>query len=160
MFWKLTMWLLVGSLALAGCGGTGSGLNEPIRPEEALGRRVVTATPKAVPVKLDEPFQLPYGGAAELQDAGFRLTFVNVVEDGRCPADVQCVAAGEARFQIQVDQQRGVSPTMVLSTRPDRNFATVGRYKIELLSVSPERIRSDAIPTDEAYTLTLKISAP
>ena len=34
--------------------------------------------------------------------AGIKVAFVELVEDARCPADVQCVWAGNAKIKIRV----------------------------------------------------------
>ena len=38
--------------------------------------------------------------------SGLRIKFVSVVEDSRCPVDVDCIWAGNAKIKVQVVGQR------------------------------------------------------
>lgn len=60
-----------------------------------------------------EPFRLAPGEAVERE--GHEVVFVGVVEDSRCPTDVQCVWAGTARIRVTIDGEPFVltlSPTV------------------------------------------------
>ncbi len=44
------------------------------------------------------------------------LKFISVLEDSRCPEDVNCVWAGNAKVQIKLRSRRGISKTFELNT--------------------------------------------
>lgn len=77
---------LVAALAAAGCA--------PTQPPSETTARV--RTPNA-----GEPFRLALGATARRD--GHTVRFVEVVEDSRCPTDVQCVTAGRAQVRLEVD---------------------------------------------------------
>lgn len=65
-----------------------------------------------------------------------RIRFVSV-EDSRCPADVTCVWAGNAKVTIRVTNRRGRSETFDLNTNLDGRSARFDGYEIKLGDVSP-----------------------
>ena len=60
--------------------------------------------PPPVSALIDTPFDLEIGQSAVLAADGFRIRFVGVVEDSRCPTNVQCVTAGRARVAISLHE--------------------------------------------------------
>lgn len=87
---------------------------------------------------LDQFFELPYGGSATCVNGDFALTFLEVVEDSRCPEIIGCgfiirlekvvillkaETAGELR-QIELSSS-AIEPVIV------------GDYQIKLRQVSP-----------------------
>src|SRR5215218_3904137 len=98
----------------------------------SMGRRT------AVQARLDEPFQLPRGQVADI--AGQRLTvaFTSVESDSRCPANVQCVRAGEARVHVELRQLGRQPEDVVLATEGAQpRYATYGAYDVHLVTLEP-----------------------
>ncbi|MGH8488298.1 MAG: tetratricopeptide repeat protein, partial [Gammaproteobacteria bacterium] len=54
--------------------------------------------------QLEQPFTLPIGHTARLQESDLTLAFLAVVEDSRCPTQVDCFWSGQARIIIRVQQ--------------------------------------------------------
>ena len=52
-------------------------------------------------VDAGDPFRLELGET--WREDGHAVRFVEVVEDSRCPADVECVWAGRAQVRVEVD---------------------------------------------------------
>ena len=65
-----------------------------------------------------------------------RIKFVSV-EDSRCPADANCVWAGNAKVTIKVTNAKGKSQTFDLNTNLQDKSARFDGYEITLGSVSP-----------------------
>ncbi|HEY8560297.1 MAG TPA: hypothetical protein VIL74_07960 [Pyrinomonadaceae bacterium] len=65
-----------------------------------------------------------------------RIKFV-AVEDSRCPADANCVWAGNAKVTIKVTNRRGQSQTLDLNTNLQAKSARFDGYEIALGEVSP-----------------------
>jgi hypothetical protein len=65
-----------------------------------------------------------------------RIKFV-AVEDSRCPRDVNCVWAGNAKVTIKVTNRNGRSETFDLNTNLDQKSVKFGGYEITLGGVTP-----------------------
>ncbi|HUM70447.1 MAG TPA: hypothetical protein PLK31_16565, partial [Chloroflexota bacterium] len=116
---RLAIWpvCLLLAVALAACTQT-TGNTEPTAPEEAptdLPPTEAAATPTAVPrptytavplptsapaADLNEPFALAGGAETMVGTEGLTLYFESVLEDSRCPTQVNCFWTGQARFLI------------------------------------------------------------
>jgi len=96
-------------------------------------------------VELDRPFSLGVGEAVRVGSVSVLLT--ELLEDSRCPIDVQCIWEGRTRFALAAS---------VRGERFDDELQLPGEaievrgYTIELLEVQPER-RVGSIP-EERYS--------
>lgn len=79
------------ALSAAGC----STAQTPEAPDSAETNARVR-TPDA-----GEPFRLALGESVERE--GHEISFVEVVEDSRCPTGVQCAWAGTAKIRVSID---------------------------------------------------------
>ncbi len=95
-------------------------------------------TPPAEPnVPLGETFVLTPGEATQVADGLFLVGFDAVLEDSRCPANANCVWAGEVKVQVSVDGQL-LTLTLGASTDTGENTADLGNgYLLTLLDVQP-----------------------
>lgn len=137
---------------------------EPAAPvEEPDPSRVVTEEAKSEPTRVasdadlavGQPFTLEEGGKVAL-DGGLGVRFESVVEDSRCPVDVDCVWAGNAEIVIEMIK-RGEKPASVhLNTLRGRaTEAAYLDYTIELIDLKPHP-RTDS-PKDEPYRVELLV---
>lgn len=90
---------------------------------------------------------------------GISATFIQVLEDNRCPADAICVRSGEVRVLIRVTH-RGNSQDYTLTlgdmAEGDVSSISVDGQTFTLTEVNPYPLASD--PTDFAdYTITLNV---
>ena len=115
----------------------------------ATGSAAGTPSPTVTPTpfidlhpSLDEPFDLPVNGSALLDANGYRVTFIRVVQDNRCPEGLQCPFGGSAVVELAVRQSATAGETRhelgigADSTTPDRKI--VGGFEIELQGLEPE----------------------
>src|ERR1044072_8657255 len=58
------------------------------------------------PARLGQEFDLRVGQRAVIRKTNLTLRFVTVPEDSRCPSDVTCVWAGNARVELLVTNGR------------------------------------------------------
>jgi hypothetical protein len=80
------------------------------------------------------------GGQSVRVDTGLTITFQAVLEDSRCPTDVDCVWAGRAKVAFQVEAPGQAAATLTLITLPDQPTptpATYAGYAIALLDLAP-----------------------
>ena len=90
---------------------------------------------------LNEPFTLGGGQDGLIAGESLRLRFADVLEDSRCPTQVECYWTGQARIAVSVFPP-GSGPTSVqFNTNPAPGqtvmVAPVGDYSIELQSLDP-----------------------
>jgi hypothetical protein len=110
---------------------------------------------------LNEAFALAGGQDAVIAGEKLRMRFEQVLEDSRCPAQVECFWTGQARIAIVV-QPAESTPTMVAfntNPAPGQNVQTarVGEYAIELVSLEPYPQTPDDALAVEQYRATLVV---
>jgi hypothetical protein len=135
--------LLIG-MAVAGCGSS----------------PVAEADPVAF--TWDQAFALPGGREATAPGGDLLVRFTDVLEDSRCPTEVECFWTGQARIAIQV-QPAGREPTTTefnTNPAPGQNVQTarVGEYTVSLRSLDPyPRVIDESISLED-YTATLSVT--
>ena len=114
-------------------------------------------------IKLDETFVLQYGETKVLdgQDQ-FSLTFKDLLDDSRCPANAICVWAGQARVKVEINEgfeifERELTNGTILENQTSK--INIGHYTIELLKVIPHP-ENEGVEIDKAdYAIQLVISS-
>ena len=106
-------------------------------------------------------FKLKAGRVVTLDGARLRVRFVRVASDSRCPADVDCVWAGNADlvFEVGGSRWRG-RQTLRLNTNasPERPAeARYGRYTLKLTGLAPQPRSTRKIAPGE-YVATLLVT--
>lgn len=110
---------------------------------------------------MGKPFELALGEKLYLPAADLTLRFVSVLEDSRCPADVQCIWAGrvvvviEARADEEAPQELTLGlPGGITPDAPEQQ--ALGAYTIRLVSVDPYPATSGGPPLDYVVTLIVE----
>ncbi len=85
------------------------------------------------------------------------IKFVSLAEDSRCPEDVNCIHAGNAKIQIKVAKRGGSAKTFELNTNSDPNIISFGGYEIKLENLVPVPKKNIRINRN-GYTATLVVS--
>ncbi len=133
---------LVLPLAAAGCASS----ETAAAPPSADGAHV--ARPDA-----GEPFRLPLGETTTRD--GHRVRFAEVVDDSRCPADVQCIRAGEAHIQLEID---GTSVVLAVpyTNQPDTDpsMIEVGEIQVVVTGLEPYPRTDRPAATPQAVLIT------
>jgi hypothetical protein len=88
-------------------------------------------------------FNLPLGQTAVLSGTGYRITFNRVTEDSRCPIDVVCVWAGDARIQLTIDRSRAPGDIRILGLTPPNSESDLNGVRIRLVSLAPAPRQSE-----------------
>lgn len=82
---------------------------------------------------------------------GHRIRPLEVVEDSRCPADVQCVHAGFFRARVEIRSPTGErEEVMALG----EGIALDDARSLVICRVTPDRLRSGALPARRGYRIT------
>jgi len=108
------------------------------------------------PASLGHPFRLPLH--ADIRVDRLVLSFDEVLEDSRCPADVTCIRAGRAVILLKVDfDSAGFTPVELQLGEIGKDEATwiVGEYGIRLEALDPYPVmKSDS---DPSYIATIVV---
>jgi hypothetical protein len=88
-------------------------------------------------------FTLAPGQAATVKTADTRITFREVREDSRCPVDVQCVWAGDAKIEVVIARTGSPAETKTLSITPPDNEVQSGNLKIRFIGLTPVPRQAD-----------------
>ncbi|HEX9130183.1 MAG TPA: hypothetical protein VF850_13565 [Gemmatimonadaceae bacterium] len=102
-------------------------------------------------------FSLPIGKTAVINGSGTRLTFNEVRNDSRCPADVTCVWAGDAEVVVTISRNGSPDDTRILSFIPPNNQTTSGDLRIRLADLAPVPRQSDG-NAPRAYVVQLVVN--
>jgi hypothetical protein len=70
--------------------------------------------------------------------AGFKIRFVEMVEDSRCPTGTTCIWAGNAKVKIEVRGGRGGRKTFELNSTTQPTVVNYAGYDIKLMSLTPK----------------------
>jgi hypothetical protein len=89
-------------------------------------------------------FSLAPGETAAVRGTDARLTFKRVVDDSRCPVDVTCVWAGDARIEVTISRNGTADETRTLGITPPKQEAVVGNLRIRFVSLAPVPRQADA----------------
>ena len=111
-------------------------------------------------VQLDQPFTITIDQLAQLTEKELTLTFRDVLEDSRCPSNVECAEAGQARILISVTQMGHTPVTLEMNTNPPlkQDVVTHEDFQIRLLELNPYPEEIDQHIPVEAYEATLVIT--
>jgi hypothetical protein len=102
------------------------------------------------------PFTLAPGETAALKGMDARITLNTVRDDSRCPVDVTCVWAGDAKIEIVLSRKGAPDETRVLSITPANSEARVGNLRIRFVSLAPAPRQAEA-PSARKYRAELVV---
>lgn len=114
---------------------------------------------------LDQEFALHGGQQVSIRGADLRLRFADVLEDSRCPTDVECFWTGQARIAVNAELGQDAPTALEFNTNPapgqGRLTNEVGAYTIELKTLDPyPKTPDDSLQlTDYSATLLVRKSA-
>ena len=110
---------------------------------------------------LNEAFTLAGGQDGLIPSEKLRLRFAEVLEDSRCPTQVECFWTGQARIAISMHPDGSGSTNVEFNTNPapgqTAKIAELGQYRIELQSLDPYPRTPDDPIAFEDYRATLVV---
>lgn len=110
---------------------------------------------------LGREFSLGGGQEAVFSGEDLRVRFTEVLEDSRCPTEVECFWTGRARIAVAVQPAGRASTTADFNTNPapGQNVQTVrvNDYAIRLQSLDPYPRAPDDPISFEDYRATLLV---
>lgn len=138
------VFFLIAAATLAGCS---SSAREPLssNPAEAV-----------VSAERGQTFELRPGQTARIGSEGLLIGFRGVVNDSRCPTDVNCVWSGDAQVNLAVTIGRMAWTSLALHTHVEPRSATFRNYTISVVSLRPDPHSETRIPSQN-YVVTLRV---
>jgi hypothetical protein len=114
--------------------------------------------------QLNKYFRLKVGQSVNIPSQNLTITFADVTEDSRCPADVQCVQAGQATALIQVEQAGEELGEASLTTLPgsilSEDSQMVGDYVVVMHSLRPYPTEAGGPIDEEDYVAIVMVAKP
>ena len=106
-------------------------------------------------------YQVAYQQSVSLKNSNVLLTFAELLEESRCPADefILCVWEGQVRVLLTLSEGEQLDSLELIYRSTDPELAK-GEYKdltIELVKVTPEKTTSSRVIPPEEYRLELKV---
>jgi hypothetical protein len=110
---------------------------------------------------LGQPLPLSGGQEATIAGENLRVRFTDVLEDSRCPTEVECFWTGQARIAVAVEPAGRAARTVTFNTNPapgqNVQAADVDGFTVELKSLEPYPRTSDNGVALEDYTATMVV---
>jgi hypothetical protein len=110
---------------------------------------------------LDQEFLLHGGQEVAIRGTDLRLHFTDVLEDSRCPTQVECFWTGQARIAIDAQQGQGATTALEFNTNPAPGQGVltlpVGDYTVELKKLDPYPQTPDDSMALTDYSATLLV---
>ena len=106
-------------------------------------------------VNLNQEFRLKTGQQVELPDENFKISFISVIEDSRCPIGINLSAEGNAEI-LFIFYHDGHEMEAVLNTNLQPQTVLFRDYQITLKRLDPYPIYQKII-FHGCYTATLVI---
>lgn len=92
--------------------------------------------------------------------SGHTFEFVKVIEDSRCPKDVSCVWAGQAKVELAIHLASGEQTTQVILFNPGLQqpqiLAGTTKGQIVIETLAPYPVSTQPSLEDRAYYVTLR----
>lgn len=104
---------------------------------------------------LGTPWQMNIGETVLLEEGALRLTLDAVGPDSRCPIDVQCITAGEARMTLTVSVRRAAAESIQLRSL-EGPMTIIDHYAIRVVGLEPAP-RAGVPIEPGAYRVTLVV---
>lgn len=95
-------------------------------------------------------YEIKFGETINTQNIG-KVSFTDVLEDSRCPKDVECVWEGNLKISLEIDGNQ-----YELNTALEPKSIVVNDLKISIYEALPERI-STIENEKEEYKITIMV---
>src|SRR5256885_11855957 len=121
---------------------------------------MVTLAHPVVGVKspaLNQSLDLKVGQTVSVQGTPLKVSFQSVADDSRCPEDVTCVWAGNAKVVLRVSKGRQPATTINLNSGLNPKHISYQGYDIKLADVKPLRNTHRKISQSD-YVITLVVT--
>ncbi|MFH7028400.1 MAG: hypothetical protein ACHBN1_24145 [Heteroscytonema crispum UTEX LB 1556] len=116
----------------------------PVKLEQLTAQNTpenIQKRPEAVPIQLDQAFQLRINQKAILASDNIKIKFLKVTQDSRCPANVACIWAGQVEIVVEIWEKGQNLGEFTLTSRPgspDLAIKSFGNnFTIKFVGIEP-----------------------
>jgi hypothetical protein len=106
-----------------------------------------------------QDFAIAVGATARISQTDLVVHFDRVVNDSRCPSDVQCISAGDATVAVTAESEGAAARRYELHTDAGAREVMHGNFRLSLIGLKPFPTSTRPVP-ESAYVLTLRVSQP
>lgn len=106
--------------------------------------------------ELGKEFTLKIGETVNIKDESSSLKVNKLIDDSRCPSNVNCIWAGQVSFDMSFKKTINQNFTIGFGGSTTSTKSIDG-YNIKLIKVSPTAFTSGNTPKESDYLLTLKV---
>jgi hypothetical protein len=99
-------------------------------------------------VSLDTEFSLKIGQSVNLQEQGIVIEFTDVLDDSRCPSDVECIWEGTVTLALKIYVQGSNLGEYILNSSNLHKASFLGYY-VKLKVLNPYPISTETIQMSE-----------
>ena len=108
-----------------------------------------------VPAQACQTLEIRFGQQKTTKTGGVTVKFLELIEDSRCPVDVNCVWAGVARIKAAIT--RGGKTSEAELNTMDKKSADFQGYTVTLTDLQPRQSRTSKY-SPSAYTATVTVT--
>ncbi len=112
-------------------------------------------------LELNQSQKLFSGQTTILSSGEVAVSFKEAIDDSRCPFGAYCFWAGKVSAKLNLDFSNQLPIEVILSLDPNNqttSFYETGKYKINLVSVGPEKQLNQPQPAKEDYYVFVSVS--
>ncbi|HSB10605.1 MAG TPA: hypothetical protein VLM38_14040 [Blastocatellia bacterium] len=106
---------------------------------------VVPQVGSAKGVRLREEFTMRIGQRVKVSGTHLRIDFVDVLDDTRCPSDVQCISAGNAALNLELRWKSRPPNSVLVNTTSGPAQAEIRRFVVKLVRLVPNPVAGQSI---------------
>lgn len=118
---------------------------------------VVPEVGSAKGVRLREEFTMRIGQRVKVSGTHLRIDFVDVLDDTRCPSDVQCISAGNAALNLELRWKSRPANSVLVNTTSGPAQAEIRRFVVKLVRLVPNPVAGQSIDKAD-YLATLLVT--
>ena len=104
---------------------------------------IFTFTASAAFAQSSETVSVNIGDSATLSKSKIAIKFIKVIEDSRCPVNVNCIWAGNAKIEVEISKG-AKTETFTLNTNGQETSAKFSNYLVKFTDLKPERSTDSA----------------
>lgn len=105
----------------------------------------------------NQEIAVPLGQTRMLDEERLAIGFGRVLEDSRCPADVQCVTAGNALVGLILQERGEATRTVELNTHLQPRRVRHEGYVVQVVDLQPLPTAAGP-PEQESYVVRLRVT--
>lgn len=108
-------------------------------------------------VPLNQEFDLKAGQEVIIKGTKLKVKFPEVLEDSRCPEDVQCVWQGNGKLNLELRKSNRKTAVATVNTGLEPKQASFKKFTVRLVKLSPNPRSNVKIEPDQ-YVATLIVT--